>query len=177
MAKNHNGMRPQDIVILLKKVTDKGRGLLNGQIAKELCISASEVSEALERCRIARLVDTTKQRVNILALEEFLVHGLKYVFPVQPQSVVRGVATAISASPMKEKIVSGNEQYVWPDAKGNMRGTAITPLYKTVPAAVAADDMLYKLLAIVDTLRIGRAREVEIAKVELKSLLAGYDVK
>jgi len=177
MAKNHNGMRPQDIVILLKKVTDIGRGLLNGQIAKELGLSASEVSEALERCRIARLVDTTKQRVNILALEEFLVHGLKYVFPVQPQSVVRGVATAISASPMKEKIESRQEQYVWPYAKGNMRGAAITPLYKTVPTAVAEDYILYKLLALVDTLRIGRAREVEIAKVELKSILTGYDVK
>ena len=177
MAKKHNGMRPQDILILLKKVTDNGRDLLNGQIAKDLGISASEVSEALERCRIARLVDTTKQRVNILALEEFLVHGLKYVFPVQPQSIVRGVATAISASPMKEKIVSENEQYVWPDALGNMRGAAITPLYKTVPAAVAKDDILYKLLALVDTLRIGRAREVEIAKEELKSILAEYDVK
>lgn len=170
-------MRPQDIVILLKKVTKNGRVLLNGQIAKELGISASEVSEALARCRIARLVDTTKQRVNILALEEFLVHGLKYVFPVQPQSVVRGVATAISAPPMKEKIVGGSEQYVWPDAKGDMRGAAITPLYKTVPTAVAEDDMLYKLLALVDTLRIGRAREVEIAKAELNSILAEYDVK
>ena len=177
MTKHHNGMRPQDIVILLKKITVKGRNLLNGQIAKELSISASEVSEALERCRIARLVDNVKQRVNILALEEFLVHGLKYVFPVQPQSVVRGIATAISASPLKEQIVSGSEQYVWPDARGNMRGAAISPLYKTVPVAVESDDMLYKLLAIVDTLRIGRPREVEIAKVELRNILSGYDVK
>jgi len=177
MTKNHNGMRPQDVVILLKKVTDKGRQLLNGQIAKELGISASEVSEALERCRMARLVDNTKQRVNILALGEFLIHGIKYVFPVQPQSIVRGIATAISASPMKEKIVSGTEQYVWPDANGNMRGEGITPLYKTVPAAVAIDEMLYRLLALVDTLRIGRAREVEIAKVELTNILSTYDVK
>ena len=177
MTKNHNGMRPQDIVILLKKITDKGRNLLNGQIAKELGISASEVSEALERCRMARLVDNAKQRVNILALEEFLVHGLKYVFPVQPQSVVRGVPTAISAAPMKDRIVSSKEQYVWPDTKGNMRGAAITPLYKTVPAAVENDVMLYNLLAIADTLRIGRVREVEIAKIELKNILSGYDVK
>lgn len=170
-------MRPQDIVILLKKITDKGRVLKNGQIAKELGISASEVSEALERCRIARLVDTAKQRVNILALEEFLVHGLKYVFPGQPQSVVRGMATAISASPMKEKIVGGQEQYVWPYSKGNIRGMALAPLYKTVPMAVTEDDILYKLLTLVDTLRMGRAREVEIAKAELKSIFAGYDVK
>ena len=89
-------MRPQDIVILLKKVTLAGQGMTNAQIAKELGISASEVSEALERCRIARLIDNLKQRVNILALKEFLIHGLKYVFPVQPQSKVRGIATAIS---------------------------------------------------------------------------------
>lgn len=168
-------MRPQDLVILLKKITYKGRKLLNGQVAKELGISASEVSEALERCRNARLVDSSKKRVNILALEEFLIHGLKYVFPVQPQSIVRGIATAISASPLKEKIVSGKEQYVWPEAGGDMRGMAITPLYKTVPSAVAKDEMLYKLLALADTLRIGRAREVEIAKVELRSILADYD--
>lgn len=170
-------MRPQDIVILLKKVTNKGRQLLNGQIAKELGISASEVSEALERCRIARLVDNSKQHVNILALTEFLVHGLKYAFPVQPQNVVRGIATAISASPMKEKIVAGKEQYVWPYAKGDMRGAAIAPLYKTVPTAVAGDSMLYSLLTLVDTLRIGRAREVEIARAELNNILSGYDVQ
>ncbi|MDE6076148.1 MAG: hypothetical protein K2G29_00295, partial [Muribaculaceae bacterium] len=69
MIKSHNGMRPQDIVILLKKVTLAGRGVTNAQIAKELSISASEVSEALERCRIAHLVDNLKQRVNILALK------------------------------------------------------------------------------------------------------------
>lgn len=170
-------MRPQDIVILLKKITEKGRNLLNGQIAKELGISASEVSEALERCRIARLVDQTKQKVNILALEEFLIHGLKYVFPVQPQGIVRGIATAISAAPIKEKIVASTEQYVWPDPIGKNRGASITPLYKTVPMAVASDDMLYKLLVIADTLRIGRAREVEIAKVELNKILSTYDVK
>ena len=169
-------MRPQDIVILLKKMTDKGRVIPNGQIAKDLGISASEVSEALERCRIARLVDNSKQQVNLLALEEFLVHGLKYVFPVQPQGIVRGIATAISASPMKEKIVAGNERYVWPDPKGDMRGSAITPLYKTVPKAVEKDLMLYELLAIADTLRIGRVREVEIAKAELKNIFSGYDV-
>lgn len=170
-------MRPQDIVILLKKITKNGRTLLNGQVAKELGISASEVSEALERCRIAKLVDNSKSRVNILALEEFLLHGLKYVYPAQPQVIVRGIATAISASPMKEKIISNNEQYVWPDAKGNMRGAAITPLYKTVTTAVKTDEMLYHLLALADTLRIGRAREVEIAKVELRNIFSDYDVK
>ena len=177
MTKDHNGMRPQDIVIILKKVTLLGREMTNAQVAKDLGISASEVSEALERCRIARLMDNAKQRVNILALKEFLIHGLKYVFPVQPQSKVRGVATAISASPMSDKIVSEKEAYVWPDAKGNLRGESIAPLYRTVPMAVQNDSMLHSLLAIADVFRIGRTREVEIAKEELNSILATYDVR
>lgn len=177
MTKSHKGMRPQDIVILLKKVTFAGQGMTNAQIAKELGISASEVSEALERCRIARLIDNLKQRVNILALKEFLIHGLKYVFPVQPQSKVRGIATAISAPPMNEKILSEKDVYVWPDAKGNVRGEAITPLYRTVPEAVRIDPMLHSLLAIADVFRIGRTREVELAKVELDVILSTYDVK
>ena len=170
-------MRPQDIVILLKKITSAGRGLTNAQIAKDLGISASEVSEALERCRLARLTDNLKQRVNILALKEFMIHGLKYVFPAQPQAKVRGIATAISAPPMNEKIVSGKENYVWPDAKGDIRGEAITPLYKTVPAAVRTDPMLHSLLAIADIFRIGRVREIEIAKTELDSILSTYDAQ
>ena len=170
-------MRPQDIVILLKKVTLAGRDMTNAQIAKDLSISASEVSEALERCRIAHLVDNLKQRVNILALKEFLVHGLKYVFPVQPQAKVRGIATAISAPPMSEKILSDKDVYVWPDSKGNIRGEAITPLYKTVPEAVRIDPMLHSLLAIADIFRIGRTREVELAKVELDTIFNTYDVK
>lgn len=177
MAKSHNGMRPQDIVILLKKVTSAGRGMTNAQIAKELSISASEVSEALERCRIARLVDNQKQRVNILALKEFLVHGMKYVFPIQPQAKVRGIATAISAPPMNERILSDKDVYVWPDAKGSIRGEAITPLYRTVTEAVKIDPMLHSLLAIADIFRIGRTREVELAKVELDAIFNTYDVK
>lgn len=169
-------MRPQDIVILLKKVTPTGRSMTNAMIAKELGISASEVSEALERCRIARLVDNLKQRVNILALKEFLIHGLKYVFPVIPQAKVRGMATAVSAPPMSEQIAQGKEAYVWPDAKGKIRGEAITPLYKTVPAAASLDPILHRLLALADVFRIGRTREVEIAKTELDSILSTYDV-
>ncbi|MDE7462519.1 MAG: hypothetical protein K2M88_05090 [Muribaculaceae bacterium] len=177
MIKSLSSMRPQDVVILLKKVSSVGRNITNAQIAKELGISASEVSEALERCRIARMIDNLKQRVNILALKEFLIHGLKYVFPVQPQAKVRGIATAISAPPMNDKILSGNEVYVWPDSKGNIRGECITPLYRTVPEAVKIDPVLYRLLAIADVFRIGRTREVELAKIELDVIFNNYDVK
>lgn len=168
-------MRPQDIVILLKKVALNGQNITNAQLAKELNISASEVSEALERCRVARLIDNAKSKVNTLALNEFLVHGIKYVFPVQPQAQMRGVATAISAAPFNEKMATNKEAYVWPDHKGDIRGASITPLYHTVPQVVKNDPLLHRLLAIVDTLRIGRSREVSMAKDALNDILSAYD--
>ena len=66
--------------------------------------------------------------------------------------------------------------YVWPDSKGNARGEAIIPLYRTVPKAAQTDPVLHALLAIADTFRIGRVREVEIATQELDLILSTYDV-
>jgi hypothetical protein len=57
-----------------------------------------------------------------------------------------------------------------------MRGASIEPLYRTVPAAVVIDKTLHELLSIVDTFRIGRIREIEIAKVELDKILDTYDI-
>ena len=169
-------MRPQDILILLKKISADNRKITNKQLSEELGISASEVSEGLERCRVAKLVDTNKQRVNTLALEEFLVHGLKYVFPVVPQAKVRGMATSISALPLSRMISSG-EGYVWPDSSGDSRGEGIAPLYRSVVKAAERDECLYRLLALTDAFRIGRTREVELAKKELKKIFTDYDVR
>ena len=41
------------------------------------------------------------------------------------------------------------------------------PLYRTVPAAALRDPILYELLALVDALRDGRARERQLAAQEL----------
>jgi hypothetical protein len=164
-------MRPQDIVILLKLIVINNDNWKNIDLAKSLQISASEISEALNRCRIAGLVDTQKRKVNINSFKEFLIYGLKYAFPAEPGAVVRGVATAHSAYPINEYIASGNDIYVWPYAKGTQRGQAIEPLYKTLPAVVQNENQLYELLVITDTIRIGRAREVKIAIEQLEKRL------
>ena len=167
-------MRPQDVAILLKKMTPQGRMMLGKDVAASLGISASEVSEAMERCRVAQLVDNSKSRVNTLALKEFLVNGLRYVFPILPGSVVRGVPTAVSAPPINQYISSDGETFVWPYKKGTVRGQAITPLYATLPEAVERDNDLYRLLVIADTLRMGRARERNIAIQELDKYIEAY---
>ena len=169
--KKHNGMRPQDIVVLLKIISIKDVNWRNIDIANAIKISPSEVSEALNRCKIARLNENKKRKVNINSFEEFLVYGLKYVFPTEPGAIVTGVPTAHSASPIKEHISSNAEVYVWGNAKGTHRGQAIEPLYKSLPQIAQDDKLFYELLTIVDTIRVGRVREIKIAIEELKKRL------
>ncbi len=175
--KKHNGMRPQDIVILLKILAYSDYNWRNVDLANDVKISASEVSEALNRCKISGLIDSKKRNVNVNSLMEFLVFGLRYVFPIQPGAMVKGIPTAHSASPIKECISSGSDIYVWSSAKGTHRGQAIEPLFKSIPDIVQKDPLFYELLVIADTLRVGKVRERNIAIEELNKRLKNAQPK
>jgi hypothetical protein len=165
--KQHSGMRPQDIVILLKIVALADTPWRITDLATALDISQSEVSESLNRNRIAGLMDGSKRGVHKAALLEFLLYGLKYVFPEQPGPIVKGMPTAHSAPPLSKRVVASAEPFVWPDPEGNLRGQSIQPLYDTVPRAARIDPKLYELLALVDAVRVGKARERNFAEGEL----------
>ncbi len=160
-------MSPQDIVILMKIVVYGNLQWYQKPLAESLGISQSEVSKSLNRSKYAGLLDPEGKTVMKMALIEFLQYGLRYVFPLKPGPVVRGIPTAHSATPLKEQIKS-TEDYVWPYSKGILRGHSIVPLYPSVPEAALKDKKLYELLALVDALRVGRAREKEIAIFEIK---------
>lgn len=185
--RSHTGMRPQDILVLLKLVVwslegyaSPQGGILRGvrpwrqlDLAHELGLSQAEVTESLNRSRLAGLVDAEKRQPMSRALLDFLLHGLQYVFPVEPGGIVRGMPTAHSAPPLSTVIIGQEEKYVWPDEEGEARGQAVTPLYSTVPRAARLDPKLYELLALVDALRVGRSREQRFARDELsKRILA-----
>ncbi len=53
-------------------------------------------------------------------------------------------------------------------AKGTDRGQAVEPLYNSVAQVALKDQKLYELLTLVDAIRIGRAREKELARQELE---------
>ena len=88
IMKIHNGMRAQDIIVLLKIISIRHDNWLNIDIANAFRISPSEISESLNRCKIAGLIDSKKRTVHRNSLKEFLIYGLKYVFPVEPGSIV-----------------------------------------------------------------------------------------
>jgi hypothetical protein len=80
----------------------------------------------------------------------------------------RGVPTSYAALPLSKTIAEAGElPPVWPFADGKVRGYSFAPLHKNVPQAALADERLYELLALVDALRNGRARERNLASQEL----------
>ena len=167
-------LKPQDIVILLKLVTIGGRPWSYGSLANELAMSPSEVHSGIKRAGVARLFDSQRKVPLLQALLEFLVHGVKYAYPPERGPLTRGVPTGYAAAPLKSLINQPDEAPpVWPDAEGRVRGYALAPLYRSVPKAVGRDPRLYELLALVDAVRDGRARERELAVKELSRQLVG----
>lgn len=138
-----------------------------------LGISKTEVAAALKRCLQIGLLRLDPNshflQVNSKALLGFIEHGLRYVFPVKPAEIVRGIPTSFSAPVLQGKLMSGGDLiHVWPDAYGSRKGQSITPLYKTVPGAVKKDPFLYEYLALIDAVRLGNAREANLANQILR---------
>jgi len=131
-------------------------------------ISKSQVSLALQRCINVGLARRDRKlgvpRTNTKALFEFVVYGLRYVFPARLGTVTRGIATSLSAPVFEGQLMSTGEFVpVWSDARGKSKGQAVEPLFKTATYAVRRDAELYALLALVDAIRLGQPRERNMA--------------
>ena len=171
-------MKGQDILILLKIISlnesevESPAQYTVRSLAECTGVSKSEISAAVNRCIFAGLAKLKNTRGDVLVnrkgLYEFIHYGLKYVFPVKPAEVTRGVPTAFAAPVLNKKIYSAGDLVpVWPDGNASQMGQSIAPLYHSVPDAVARDQRLYGYLALVDAIRIGNARELNVASREL----------
>jgi hypothetical protein len=159
-----------DIVVLLKLVSKPER-VPYAELSKELFISASEIHAAVRRSIAAGLVAEGTREPRKRALEDYLLHGVAYAFPAVPGKIARGVPTAYAAPPLSQQVSPDDLPPVWADPEGAAKGYSIEPLYTSVTSAIRKDPVLYELLALVDTLRIGRARERRLAEQELKHRL------
>jgi hypothetical protein len=170
MRRRHNGMRPQDLVVLLKIIILDNKDWQLKDLANSLYISPSEISESLDRSQYAGLIDYSKRRVNKLNFLDFLLYGMKYVFPCMPGIPTRGIPTAHS-HPYMNTLINSDQPYVWPTPDGIHMGQAIDPFYPNQIKAVIDDDTLYKTLALLDVIRVGRVREIQFAVKELKNTM------
>jgi hypothetical protein len=170
-------LKPQDILVLLKLIAVGRQSWAYGPLAVELGMSPSEVHSAIKRAQHAELVNTHEgvTAPNVTNLEEFLIHGLKYAFKPDRGELTRGIPTAYAAPPLASQLAAGDEPPpVWPDPEGNTRGISFSPLYKAATFAARRDAKLYELLALVDAIRGGRARERQLATRELQNRLKTY---
>lgn len=181
-------LKPQDIVILLKMISslsedDLKSSLSQNELAVLLCMSVSEVNAGIKRLASSGLLVPAFQKgsksravyvINEQACEEYLISGVKYSFPAKLGEYTRGIAAAYAAPILSEHIVLGDDPIpVWPYGEGSERGLTLAPLYSSVPKSVAQhpDPLFYDLLVLVDTIRIGRARERSIAVKILKEII------
>lgn len=158
-------LKPQDVVLIIW-VLIRGWPKTYADLARQLKVSPSEAHGSAKRTVVSGLMNPFPvMNVNRAAAEEFLIHGLKYVFPAVRGSLTRGIPTSYAAPPLNAEIAAGGDDLpIWPDPDGEVRGYELKPLYASVPLIARADPELYEWFALLDALRSGRARERKLAE-------------
>lgn len=169
-------LRPLDVLVLLKLLAEPSKQRTYAEMGQAVGVSASQVFSSVIRASNSGLLysPTLHNSLHRANLKEFLIHGVKYAFPVYRGTLTRGMPTAYAGPPLNQIISASSEPPpVWPYAQGSVRGVELSPLYKTVPKAAQHDPKLYELLSLVDAIRDGRARERDIAVRELSQRMDG----
>jgi hypothetical protein len=160
-------LRPQDLVVVIKLRLLESLPFTYVSLSAALGMSASEIHSSIRRAQVARLVTTSESgqvepiRVSLV---EFVAHGVRYAFPPVLGPTTRGMPTAFGVEPLRSAFAHAEEAPVWPLPRGATRGPSLQPLYPSVPAAAEKDATLYEILAAIDGIRIGAARERELAQ-------------
>jgi hypothetical protein len=157
-------LKGEDIVLLLK-LTHQDSAWTLRTLERETTIPRSVVQRSLKRLWQAGLVDRRRRTANVSQTEEFLIHGLKYVFPGALNGESRGFATAWGAKPLADKLAAPSNDIppVWPSAQGDTRGLALEPLHASAVEAARRDPALREQLTLVDAIRTGDARTRALA--------------
>lgn len=176
-------LKPHDIVLALKIgcigiCRDKADYSIS-YFCDSLKLSRSEISKSLQRLHYLELIrikaEGQKREYfllvdNILA---FLLSGMRHLFKPEPKGNSRGIPTGFSCSLIKSDMVPPETPLVWAYPGGSVNGEVVEPLYPGVPFAAQQDQVLYVLIALTDVIRIGKPREVTIAKSKLSTILKG----
>lgn len=160
MGRQSTSLKPHDVCVALQlAITPR---FTFRDIAEAVGLSVGESHNSVGRLEGARLFQPHLDSVNIQGLLEFLVSGVPYAFPGVLGPETRGVPTA-HFGPAFESIAAV-DPVVWPSVKGRARGLSLPPLCKAAPDFMERNEVLYRMLTIVDALRIGRARDRAIAR-------------
>ena len=174
-------LKSQDLLVLLK-LSVWSRGYWRQEdLAQELGMVQSQVHASLRRSEDCGLYDCENRSINRPALFELLVHAIRFLVPGRLGPRAIGIPTAWGHRAAFASLTAGlYDPPVWPlprrpahqlAAAKVIEGIAVEPLHEKAPQAAARDPKLYELLAAIDAMRIGRARDMEMAREILRSRL------
>lgn len=160
-------LKPQDVLTTIRiAIAEPSELLTFASMSDSLGISVSEAHASVQRATVSGLItrEFDELRANRTALLEFIAHGLRYAFPPIFGPVARGIATSVFAEPLSPHFSHGDSQaLVWPHPEGTVRGPSLCPLYPSIPSAALRQQKLHEVLALIDAVRAGAARERELA--------------
>jgi DNA-binding Lrp family transcriptional regulator len=163
-------LRPHDVCVALQFALNPDTTFR--ELAEDVGLSVGEAHNASQRLEAARLLRPGRGPVNKRGLLEFVTSGVPYAFPPEIGQETRGIPTAHSG-PVLSEFVDSVETIVWPSAKGSSRGLSLKPLCKGAPSMPEHNPRLYAWLTVIDALRVGRVREVQMAREYLENELLG----
>lgn len=169
-------LKPQDLAVAFKLVGLAGHWSGYAELARAMRLSAFEAHACVSRLGAARLLTDVDGAPALVmpAFRPLLLQGAPYFFPAVRGEVTMGFPTAYGVEPLRSKVLFADElPPIWPHEEGSTRGVALLPLYPRLPLAALEDAALYELLALFDALRIGQAREREMARGLLEERLKG----
>lgn len=165
-------LRPADIATLL--YLRRHPADTYSAMAERLGISKSTAHESVARLIKSRLAHASREAMAIVAdgpAFDFLAFGVPFAFVPDTVPQARGIVTGLHALP--SDATSAALALVWPSRLGDARGIGVAPLVPAAPDLPHRDPPLYRMLALVDALRLGDAREREIARELLRAEFAG----
>lgn len=144
-------------------------------MAERLGISKSTAHGSVQRLVKNRLAYESRRSMALVAdgpALDFLCYGVPYAFAPETVPDARGVPTGLRAF---ESGLSGSMSaalaLVWPSKLADARGVGVAPLVPAASELPNRDRPLYRLLALVDALRLGDARERDVARDLLRAQL------
>lgn len=167
-------MKSHDVIVLCKLLIwqSENKEWTYSSLSKDVCLSVGETHNCVRRLKQSKFYDEFTMSVVPEAATEFFVHGIKYVFPAEIGPIEIGIPTSHSAPIFSDDFFQSEEDiYVWPYYKGSKRGRSIIPLSKRTPEAALKDEKLYAMLSLIDAVRVGKARERNLAVEKLKGII------
>lgn len=152
-------LRPFDIAVALRLLLSPEERY--EPLAEALVTSTSAVHRAVARLQLSGLCKPASRTLARPAFREFLLHGVRYAFPAVHGPERTGLATAWSHPDVAMLFTDGDapRPLVWASDRGTARGESLVPLFPNLPAVAARDPKLHELLALVDAVRAGGAKE------------------